>query len=50
MLYKSMLSCSRDINKDTVDYATVLAMQKFEDYYSQHTRHMLKGTFCTTDY
>jgi hypothetical protein len=49
MLYKTMLSCLIDINMDTVDYATVLATQKFEDYYSQHTRTMLKGTFCTNN-
>jgi hypothetical protein len=33
-----------------VGYATVLQMQKFEYYYSQHTRNMLRGTFCTNHY
>ena len=35
---------------DTVGYATVLPMQQFEYYYSQHTRNMLKGTFCINHY
>ena len=35
---------------DNVGYANVLPKQKFDYYYSQHTRNILKDTFCTNHY